>query len=371
MPKQLTSVDLFCGAGGLTEGFSEAGYKCVFATDFDQQALQTFSFNHPEVSTWCGDIRKLDGKELRKLLKPKNSVVDVVAGGPPCQGFSLAGRRLPDDPKNTLFREFLRIVKELRPRAVVFENVSGICSMQGGAVVAAIEYEFKLLGYATVCGVVNSADYGVPQQRPRFILIALADGTHPTLPPPTYAPPSNQATLFKEDILANYISVEEALSDLPKIAQGEGVEDFEWSPGQQTPYQKARFGKRRPGHLYNHRATRHSDRITERYALIPQGCDNSVVPEHLRTKKINVWRLHEAISSRTVTCNFRTDLLNPWVPRGTTVREAARLQSFDDDYAFFGNLTRKAKWVTQDDQVGNAVPPLLARAIGEHLKSFL
>lgn len=128
------------------------------------------------------------------------------------------------------------------------------------------------------------------------------------------------------------------------------------------------MGNRNPGTIYNHRATRHSEVIQQRYAMIPEGCNNSVLPVEIRTKKRNTFRLGRNQPARTVTCNLRTDLLHPIFPRGITVREAARLQSFSDDYRFFGNLTRKAKWVTQDDQVGNAVPPLFAKAIAEYIK---
>lgn len=151
------------------------------------------------------------------------------------------------------------------------------------------------------------------------------------------------------------------------IKQGDGAEEMQHVSDPINAYQFERRGSRAPGMVFNHRATGHSEPIIRRYDAIPEGGNNSQVPVEMRTKKINVFKLHREKPARTVTCNHRTDLLHPVIPRGTTVREAARLQSFDDDYRFFGNLTRKAKWVTQDDQVGNAVPPLLARAIAKSL----
>lgn len=365
----LTSVDLFCGAGGLTEGLRAAGYSARLAVDFDQQAIDTFQHNHPGITAVCADITGLDGERTRELAKLEKGELDLLAGGPPCQGFSLAGQRLPDDPKNKLFLEFVGMARELEPRAILFENVAGIQSMQGGAVVAAIQASFQDLGYTVISGLLNAAEFGVPQARPRFILIGLRDGV-PTLPSPTHRRANlDQAMLFESLLPA--ISVAEALSDLPRIEQGEGQEEWMHESQPLNDFQAERRGHRNRGVLYNHRATRHSELIVERYSLIPQGRTNAAVPEHLRTKKINVYRLSDGEPSRTVTCNFRTDLLHPWEPRGLTVREAARLQSFDDDYRFFGNLTRKAKYVTQDDQVGNAVPPLLAQALGRHIASLL
>jgi len=363
---KITTVDLFCGAGGFTEGFAKAkGFDSVLAIDFDKQAIDTFKHNHKGVKAVCEDISKLDKSNLLTLTK--NKKIDVVVGGPPCQGFSLAGRRLPDDPKNQLFKEYVRVVKVFRPSVFIFENVVGLTSMQGGLVLEAICEEFSRIGYEVSYDILNSADFGVPQARPRFILIG-ADGSKAITPPlPTHAKNDN-FDLFNN--LKPQITVKEALSNLPTIEQGQGYEEMK----NLTPlndYQKSLSGTRERDSLYNHRATRHSDKIVERYSHMPQGGDIRSLPEELRTKKNNVFRLSDSVPARTITCNFRTDIIHPWIPRGLTTREAARLQSFDDDYQFFGNLTRKAKYLTQDDQVGNAVPPLLAKALAEHLKVHL
>lgn len=366
---KINTVDLFCGAGGFTEGFRKAGgFETVLAVDFDKQAIDTFKHNHTSVNAICRDITTITSDELTTLTENKR--IDVVIGGPPCQGFSLAGLRLPDDPKNELFKQFVRVVQILKPKIFIFENVSGIVSMQGGLVLEAICNEFTNAGYEVSYQILNSADFGVPQARPRFIMIGNRSGKQIPMPTPTHSFHANSNNdLFNTDCYP-HVTVKDALSSLPKIEQGEGSE-ISNNLAPISDYQKSIFGDRQPGMLFNHRATSHSPKIIERYSAMPQGGDIRSLPIELRTKKHNVFRLSEKSASRTVTCNFRTDILHPWQPRGLTTREAARLQSFDDDYQFFGNLTRKARYLTQDDQVGNAVPPLLAKALASHIKEYL
>lgn len=367
------TIDLFAGAGGITEGFRKAGYICVCASDFDEEAKHTFTFNHPSVPYLLKDIREVTAEELLLKADCNANEIDVITGGPPCQGFSLAGQRLSNDPRNVLFREYIRIAKDIQPKVIFFENVHGIISMQNGRVLNAIVTEFGKIGYQCKYALVNAADYGVPQARPRFVLIGVRGSDKKiTFPEVTHGIVINdgQIELFEKNILP-YVTVEEALSNLPRIDQGEGEEEIKVIPSWKNTFQKDRVGERIPGIIFNHRATKHSKAIQERYAMIPQGCNNSVLPPEIRTKKQNAYKLDTKLPSRTVTCNFRTDLIHPIMNRGLTVREAARLQSFDDDYCFFGNLTRKAKWLTQDDQVGNAVPPLLAQAFAAHIINYI
>ena len=365
-------IDLFAGAGGLTEGFLQAGFTSVCANDFDEQAKMTFTFNHPSVPYLQKDIAEIEPKEILNIGEISSNEVSVITGGPPCQGFSLAGQRLSDDTRNQLFKEYIRITKAIKPKVVFFENVPGIQTMENGKVLQAIMTEFLALGYSCDYRVINAADYGVPQSRPRFVLLGVKGSEKISFPAPTHGMVnSNGINLFDNNIKP-YITSWSALSDLPLINQGEGAEEL-WHVGEYSnDYQVGRKGGRSTGIIYNHRATKHDAKIQYRYSLLPEGCNNSVLPEEIRTKKRNAFKLHRDLPSRTVTCNFRTDLIHPTMNRGLTVREAARLQSFDDDYRFFGNLTRKAKWLTQDDQVGNAVPPILARAFANHIRnSFL
>lgn len=370
------TVDLFSGAGGITEGFSKQGqYECVFANDFDLNAKETFTYNHPKVPYVLKDIKELTGEEIKEVVKDKCDSVDVITGGPPCQGFSLAGQRLTDDPRNMLFREYIRIAKALQPKVIFFENVYGILSMQKGNVLKAIIAEFDEIGYQCEYRIVNAADYGVPQARPRFVLIGVKKGygVKISFPKSTHGQvvsDNGQLSIFHNQLLP-YVTVEDALSDLPVIDQGGGEMEMTHDSDYTNDYQRERRGHRHPGVIYGHKATKHSKEIQYRYSLIPQGSTNAVLPEGIRTKKNNVFKLDMKQPARTVTCNFRTDLLHPTMNRGITVREAARLQSFDDDYRFFGCLTRKAKWLTQDDQVGNAVPPLMAQAFADHIAKVI
>lgn len=365
------TIDLFSGAGGITEGFRKAGYVCLCANDIDEEAKHTFTFNHPNVPFLLKDIREVQPEDLLNISGCDLNEVDVMTGGPPCQGFSLAGQRLSDDPRNLLFREYIRIAKAIKPKVIFFENVYGLLSMQNGKVLQAILSEFKDIGYHCKYSIVNAADYGVPQSRPRFVLVGTRINAEISFPLPTHtAQNDGQLCLLGSELLP-YVSVEEAIMNLPIVDQGEGVEEDFVELASSTPFQIERVGNRNPGKIYNHRATKHSKTVQDRYAMIPQGCNNSVLPPEIRTKKQNAYKLDLKFPSRTVTCNFRTDLIHPTMNRGLTVREAARLQSFDDDYYFFGNLTRKAKWLTQDDQVGNAVPPLLAYAFAKHIAETL
>ena len=367
------TIDLFAGAGGITEGFRKAGYTCVCANDFDEEAKHTFTFNHPLIPYLLKDIREVTSAELLLKAGCNADEIDVMTGGPPCQGFSLAGQRLSDDPRNVLFREYIRIAKDIQPKVIFFENVYGIMNMQNGRVLNAILAKFGEIGYQCKYALINAADYGVPQARPRFVLIGVRGSDKKiTFPETTHGKviDDGQIELFEKEILP-YVTVEEALSNLPQIDQGEGEEEIKVIPSWKNTFQKERVGERIPGIIFNHRATKHSKAIQERYAMIPQGRNNSVLPPEIRTKKQNAYKLDVKLPSRTVTCNFRTELIHPIMNRGLTVREAARLQSFDDDYCFFGNLTRKAKWLTQDDQVGNAVPPLLAQAFATHIMNYI
>lgn len=366
-----TVVDLFAGAGGLSEGLKKAGFVSILANEYDEMAATTFKHNHPNVPILVKDIRDLSVDEILQITEKAKGDISLVCGGPPCQGFSLAGPRVANDPRNIMFKEFVRVVNGLQPKIFLFENVAGIMSMSGGAVLKAIVQEFTDIGYNCEYQLLNAADYGVPQARPRFILIGVRAGQHIGFPQPTHtAERKLNGDLFSGQ-LKKHLTVWDAISDLPVIYQGDGTEEMASPSNYVNEYQQERRGTRRPGFVFNHRATKHSDKIVERYAAIPEGENGAQLPKELRTKKVNVFKLHREKPARTITCNHRTDILHPVLPRGTTVREAARLQSFDDDYQFFGNLTRKAKFVTQDDQVGNAVPPLLAKAIGEHIKKSM
>jgi DNA (cytosine-5)-methyltransferase 1 len=254
--KKITTVDLFCGAGGFTEGFSKAkGFEAILAIDSDKQAIDTFKHNHNDINAVCEDISNLNKSDLLTLTG--NKKIDVVIGGPPCQGFSLAGRRLPDDPKNQLFKEYVRIVDILKPNIFIFENVVGITSMQGGLVLEAICEEFKKIGYEVSFDILNSAEFGVPQARPRFILIGAYNSKPVGTPLPTHGK-NNNLDLFSN--LKPQVTVKDALSNLPVIEQGQGGEEMR-NVVPLNSYQKLLSGNRKNNSLYNHRATKLSNKI--------------------------------------------------------------------------------------------------------------
>ncbi len=363
-----TSIDLFAGAGGMTEGLRKAGFKSLLANEYDEMAGFTFKTNHPRVPLVIKDVKDLSVEEVLEITKLSVGELSLMSGGPPCQGFSLAGPRIDGDPRNQMFREFVRLVGGLQPKVFIFENVSGIMSMSGGAVLKAIVTEFTNIGYRCEYKLINAADYGVPQARPRFIMIGTRGGGLIGFPEPTHENKTGTCNIFYNHKLP-YVSVCDALGDLPIIEHGCGSEALVSGGHYKTKYQLDMAGVRKPGVIFNHRAIKHSKEVMSRYSVIPVGGGNMDIPLALRTKKNNIFRLDPSKPSRTITCCFRTDIIHYVLNRGLTVREAARLQSFDDDYQFFGNISRNAKYLTQDDQVGNSVPPLLAMVMGMHIKN--
>jgi DNA (cytosine-5)-methyltransferase 1 len=270
-------IDVFCGAGGFSEGFRLAGgFRSALALDADPQACRTFAHNHPHTPVVCADVGTLADTALRGMVA--GDKVDVVVGGLPCQGFSLAGKRLHDNPKNQLFREFVRILRLFSPPAFVFENVAGLLSMQNGAVFQTVWREFADVGYTLSWAVLDAANYGVPQHRRRLFLLGVRGDKRLLFPEPTHSPATQcSPTLFSPVPNPPFVTVREALGRLPLLEQGEGAEviclgEEQW---------------------LNHRAVRHAPHVTQRYAAMPQGGNAESLPDELRTKKRNFVRLCE------------------------------------------------------------------------------
>ena len=308
-------IDLFCGAGGLTLGLTQAGFKPVAGVEIVPVACETHRLNFPDCRLFEGDIREFDPK---KWLNEKS--VQVVTGGPPCQGFSVAGRRDPKDERNRLFREFVRVVEVLQPHYVVMENVPGILTMQKGGVKEAIFEAFNDIGYGSISvAVLESANYGIAQIRPRAIFIANRFGMPNPYPRPQLQP-------------HEYCPIEDAICDLP---------DY-------TPLPEI-----------NHEWTRHSAAFMERIAQVPAG--SSLYETFADAFK----RQYPGIPSMTVKENHGGTHIHPHLNRVISAREMARLQSFPDSYLFSGTM-KKAMW-----QIGNAVPPRLGEVIGLALRPYL
>lgn len=343
----MIAADLFSGVGGLSQGFISAGFDIAFAIEFDKEIAEAYAKNHPGTDMINEDIRDVDVE----VLKERYPHIDLIMGGPPCQGFSQKGKRLNlNDPRNFLFQQFVRFVESYRPKYFVLENVPNIITTSNGYFKNQIIESFSKLGYTVNCGVLSASKFGIPQDRNRAIFIGVLGEEGIELP----APPNKKVT------------IEEAIYDLPFIGSGEGEEVSKYDKKISSDYQKLLRGKSKV--LYNHVATKHSDIALERLSLIPKGSGREVLPVEHRTKSIysGTWcRLLENGIAPTITTRFDTPssgrFTHPILNRCLTVREAARIQSFPDSFRFYGNKTSQMK------QVGNAVPPLLAYAIAQQI----
>lgn len=362
-------VDLFCGAGGLSIGFEMAGFEIVAGIDVEESFLKAFEKAHPNAVGINEDLKK---DRVREMLKSRGVDVEnlqVVIGGPPCQGFSTAGNRMIDDQRNVLVREFARAIDELKPRIFLMENVPGLASMKNGVGELAVDEllkVFKDMGYKTYLNTLTAADYGIPQLRKRLFFVGIRDDIKQSFswPKRTHFPKDTLVSFGAEG--STYITVKEALSDLPAMRDGEEKTTYETPP--QTPYQRwAREGSEK---LRNHKTPGHSDLVLERIRSIPPGGDHSDLPERLKLTSgyPNIYgKLVWNKPAGTITGNFGCasapgKFLHPKDDRVLSVREGARLQSFPDRVKFFGSQSQQYK------QVGNAVPPLLAKAVAESVK---
>lgn len=339
-----TVIDLFAGAGGLSLGFEMAGFNVVLANEYDESIAAAYVANHPKTKMIVGDIAKIDFNKV--FLQYKNKT-DVIIGGPPCQGFSQKGKRKSiNDPRNFLFKQFVRAVEFVKPKYFVMENVPNLLTTEKGLFKNEIYELFSKIGYKLQSGILNAADFGVPQNRHRAVIIGKLDSNAPDLP----------------KALNIHTTVWEAISDLNYLNSGEGKEQSDYIFDAKTDYQ--RMMRKNSQKLYNHVATKHSLVSLERLAMIPPGAGKEVLPKEHRTKSIysGTWtRIKPDSVSVTITTRFDTpssgEFTHPFLNRALTVREAARLQSFPDTFIFLGKKSSQMK------QVGNAVPPLLAKHI--------
>lgn len=337
-------IDLFAGAGGLSQGFRQQGFTVALANEYDPEIAKAYAHNHPDTRLIVDDIRNIN---LNHTFTPLRGDIDVVIGGPPCQGFSQKGQRKTiHDDRNYLFREFVEVVRITRPSYFVMENVPNLLTAENGLFHQELEELFQSIGYQISANILNAASFGVPQMRRRAIIIGKLQA-----PAPTVQPSATHRT-----------TVWDAISDLAILDSGEGSEEAEYPIPPTTEYQKARRKDSR--RLWNHVATRHSPIVLERLRLIPPNCTQKVLPEEHRTKSVysGTWtRLNSAGLAPTITTRFDTpssgQFTHPYLDRALTVREAARLQSFPDNYRFIGNK------MSQMRQVGNAVPVVLAEEI--------
>jgi len=354
-------IDLFSGAGGLSLGFKNAGFEIAIANDISQEALNTIKLNHPKTETILKDIRELKSQEIKKILLKKGfKHLNGIIGGPPCRGFSLSNRktRHMDNPGNHLFKEYLRIVRDLKPDFFVFENVATILRAGNGIIKDTIYNEMKQIGYEVEIKVLTAADYGVPQVRQRAIIIGNKKGITGLHPAPL---------LTRE----SYVVIKEAINDLPSIVNDKTPIEINYT---QPPLSKYQILMRKDSNkVYNHIITSSNKLVIKRYKTIPQGGNWRDIPKDLMTNYKNPELCHSNIYKRlswdkpSITIsNFRKSMLiHPEQHRGLTVREAARIQSFPDSYIITGGI------MAQQQQIADAVPPLMAIAIAKQIKSKL
>jgi DNA (cytosine-5)-methyltransferase 1 len=379
-----TTIDLFCGAGGITEGFRREGFHCLYANDINPSAVETFRANHPETRAETKPIEHVDAAALRRSLKLKQGDLDVLVGGPPCQGFSInAPERFLEDPRNSLFKHYIRFLDEFKPKMLLIENVPGMLSLGGGVIFEQIIRELEARGYRTRTRVLFSAHYGVPQERWRTIILGSRVSEVPEHPAPTHYAHARanfkggktltfRPTPLEQYVLKAAVTVGDALSDLPKLKMGEGGEIITYDKPAKSDF--ARRMREQGTVTFNHYASKLAPQNVERmkyvkpggswrdipHELLPKGMQRARKTDH--TKRYGRLRNDGLAGTVLTKCDPHWGaVFLPDQDRALTVREAARIQSFPDAYKFLGNR------VSQYEQVGNAVPVLMASAIAQSI----
>jgi DNA (cytosine-5)-methyltransferase 1 len=360
VPRQLTAVDLFCGAGGLSEGFRQAGFEVLAGQDFDEPAGATFASTHPGAKFIGGPIQEVTVQQLLRSTGLRRGEVDVLIGGPPCQGYSVYNHQRGEaDPRAGLFREYLRMVDGLRPKWLVMENVTGITSIAGGGIVREIEEGMDKLGYKVRLKTLKAEEFGVPQERRRMFFIATRTNAPIVFPTPTHGAG-----------LCPFVNVWDAISDLPLVQTGDKDLDHAYASPAKNAYQRLLRGKQK--RVSNHVPPRLASVNEERMKHIPAGGSWRDIPFELlpagmrRAKRSDHTKRYGRPRKTDLACTILTKCdvhwgayIHPEQNRAITVREAARLQSFPDSFVFQGSRTEQYR------QVGNAVPPLLGRRVAE------
>jgi DNA (cytosine-5)-methyltransferase 1 len=387
-------LDTFAGAGGFSLGFQLAGAEVIGAIEVDQWASETFKFNHPDATVMQGDIAGITNEQIFSAFG--HCRPDIILGGPPCQGFSICNKNNGDykDPRNSLFEEFIRVGRLLEPQVMIMENVPNLIKAKTASnklVIDIITSELQKLGYYVYHQILEATDYGIPQIRKRLFVVASQTKLARPFPEKTHT------TLSIPDLLDAYLercpTLWDAISDLPELGARQGNEESEYTMPPKNEYQRSlRHGTVK---LFNHKAMNHSKRLVERFASMSWGHSTSDVPDHLRPLKRNSTefsekvydqnnrRMHPDRPCHTVPASFYANFVHPYQDRNFTAREGARIQSFPDWYVFKGKPTvvshkllhregrLEEKHLCQYNQVGNAVPPLLAKTIAHNILNQL
>lgn len=394
--EKVTVLDVFSGAGGFSCGFEMAGCEIIGAIERDKWAADTFVYNHKRAKMLLGDIESFCNEELRNAI-PESP--DIIIGGPPCQGFSICTKNAgdPKDPRNSLFVEFIRMAKVFSSPIMIMENVPNIAkatTKSGEGVVSIIYKEFEKLGYHVYSTILSASDYGVPQMRQRFMLIASKQELAHPFPERTHQVFKNsyrQATFLIDNELLPCPTLWDAISDLPEIDACEGAEVMPYTKPANNYYQE--YCREGSTEIHNHLAMKHTKRLIERFSKMSWGQSVSDISDcRLKQRKRNG---NGAVSDNpydqnnrrmapdkichTITATFYGNFVHPYKNRNFTAREGARIQSFPDTYVFLGKPTVVSKkllvregrteeaHLCQYSQIGNAVPPLMAKAIAENI----
>mgnify|MGYP001008623810 CR=1 FL=1 len=345
--KKFIGIDLFAGAGGMSVGAQMAGVDISVAVEIDKYAALTYQANHPNTKMINDDIRKV---EIKVDCKRGKDDINILFGGPPCQGFSTSNQktRNKENESNWLFTEYLRVARDQSPDWIIVENVKGIVETENGYFFEKIITELRKLGYTTDHAILNAVDYGVPQVRNRVFIVGSLHGIKYEFPKPT---------------TKKYLSVLDAISDLPKLQNGSTYHELEYADVALNKYQSK--NRKLSKKSVNNLVTNNNKVVLKRYEYISQGGNWESIPTNLMTNYKDFSRCHTRIYYRlkedepsVVIGNYRKNMLiHPKENRGLSVREAARIQSFPDNFHFFGTIG------FQQQQVGNSVPPLLAKIV--------
>lgn len=350
MKKKFTCLDLFCGCGGLSRGFMDAGFECVLGVDFDPAALKTFKANHGRAEAMKLDLFNHENiKMITGFLEQKNIKLDVLIGGPPCQGFSVAGPRDRNDKRNFLYEAMVKLTKCVKPRAVLLENVPGLIEVNDGIGAKRIVSDFAEIGYDMRSQLLYAPEFGIPQIRRRVFFVGMRKGEMAFEFP--------RPTVTKE----HFITCEEAIGDLPGLDGiiGDKIQDYPVVP--QNEFQRRmRNGSDK---IHNHEGTIHEPKTVKWISMVPEGKNYRSLPPEIASR----FKYHEALTryhskrpSLTINTGHRSHFHYKW-NRIPTVRESARLQTFPDDFIFYGTKGQQYR------QVGNAVPPMLGQVIASQL----
>lgn len=329
MRTEINYIDLFSGAGGMSLGFDQAGFNNIFSIDIEPKFCETYKTNFPKHNLIQKDISKLSNEEIKSIIG--NQIIDVIIGGPPCQGFSMAGnigRKFIDDSRNQLFREFARIVEIVQPSYFVMENVARLFTHNKGETKKEIIELFKKMNYNVDCKVVNTVDFGIPQVRNRVLFIGNKISNNIIFPTKTFDKP---------------ISIKEAIDKLPKLKSGEKSK------------------------IPNHISMKHSEQMLEKMKYVSDGGNRYEIPELIRPKSGDVRKYIRYKSTEPAVCvtGDMRKIFHYSQNRALTVRELATLQTFPLDFIFKGST------ISQQQQVGNSVPPILAKEIALTIKKMM